>query len=743
MKSLTFSAILVWALIFVGTGNIATAQQPSGGQIRDLELGKPIERELAPADTHSYRITLKAGEFLRGVVDQRGIDVVVAVYSPIGEKILNIDSPNWRQGPEPFNLEAKTSGSYRIDVQSLEKDAPSGRYEVRVEEILSADQYAASLAKERSKLEAVKQWLASNAIPLRTVEAGNGFADMQPLKKLIGSAHLVSLGEATHGTREFFQLKHRMLEFLVSEMGFTIFAIEATMPESFDINEYILTGRGDPVKALAGIYVWPWDTKEVLEMIEWTRSYNADPRHARKVKFYGFDVQSAVRAAKVTLAYLRRVDPQQAKGMEKELSLLANPYTEPQFASLTKESKAAAAEAIRAVLASFDSNKKDYVKFGSADEWALARQHAQVLAQNIEMKCENLLSRVQESARDRSMADNIRWILDHEGPDVKAVIWAHNGHVAVQNQFGIDRMGMHLRRIFGSDMVVFGFAFNQGGFQAVENLFTSDRDLRTFNVDPAPVGSLDGMLASAGLRIAAIDMRTLPKDGEVAVWFSEPRLARSISANYSERYAAIGFSEDVAPKIYDALLFVEKTTAARSFDKTATSSPQQKLPAPSNTDFENGEAGKPPVNWQVPSKLRRYDFHITTSEERPYDGKRCVLINRSPGKHYGEVVGGVSQGLDATAYRGKKIRVRAAARAELSGTGNMSWFRLSVSRNALGPQAVIFDSLDKYPVTSAEWVIYEIIADVPQDADTINYGLFLVGDGSAWLDTVSVQIIEK
>ncbi|HTY89198.1 MAG TPA: hypothetical protein VMB80_17255 [Candidatus Acidoferrum sp.] len=85
--------------------------------------------------------------------------------------------------------------------------------------------------------EAARRWLSTNAIRLETVEAGHGFADLQPLKPVIGPARIVALGEATHGTREFFQLKHRMLEFLVTEMGFNIFAMEATLPESFDIND--------------------------------------------------------------------------------------------------------------------------------------------------------------------------------------------------------------------------------------------------------------------------------------------------------------------------------------------------------------------------------------------------------------------------------------------------------------------------------------------------------------------------
>jgi erythromycin esterase len=129
----------------------------------------------------------------------------------------------------------------------------------------------------------ITAWLKEHAIPLRTVEAGHGFADTQPLKQVIGDAQIVSLGEATHGTREFFQLKHRMFEFLVSQMGFTVFSIEANWPESLAVNDYVLNGKGDPAKALSGMYFWTWDTEEVLDMIRWMRQYNEDPTHVHKI----------------------------------------------------------------------------------------------------------------------------------------------------------------------------------------------------------------------------------------------------------------------------------------------------------------------------------------------------------------------------------------------------------------------------------------------------------------------------
>ena len=111
---------------------------------------------------------------------------------------------------------------------------------------------------------AVRAWIRDHATALTTVEAGNGFADLQPLRRIVGDARIVALGEATHGTREFFQLKHRILEFLVNEMDFNIFAIEAPLPEAQDVNRYVLSGEGDPARALAGMYLWTWDTEEIF-----------------------------------------------------------------------------------------------------------------------------------------------------------------------------------------------------------------------------------------------------------------------------------------------------------------------------------------------------------------------------------------------------------------------------------------------------------------------------------------------
>jgi erythromycin esterase-like protein len=150
-------------------------------------------------------------------------------------------------------------------------------------------------------------WIRAHAIPLQTVEAGHGFDDLQPLGKMVGDARIVALGEATHGTREFFQLKHRLLEFLASQKGFTIFSIEANMPEAYRLNDFVLNGNGDPKQLLKGMYFWTWDTEEVLAMILWMRDFNRSGKG--RIEFTGFDMQTPNVSMDIVRAFVKERDP--------------------------------------------------------------------------------------------------------------------------------------------------------------------------------------------------------------------------------------------------------------------------------------------------------------------------------------------------------------------------------------------------------------------------------------------------
>lgn len=154
-------------------------------------------------------------------------------------------------------------------------------------------------------------WLRQHALPFATTEAGNGFDDLEPLKAIIGDARIVALGEGTHGTREFFRMKHRLVEFLASELGFTIFSIEASTPEAYAIDEYVLGGSGDPKALIGGMYFWTWNTEEVLAMVEWMRAFNASKEGV--IHFTGFDMQTPDVAMEIVERFLDEVDPERAK----------------------------------------------------------------------------------------------------------------------------------------------------------------------------------------------------------------------------------------------------------------------------------------------------------------------------------------------------------------------------------------------------------------------------------------------
>lgn len=145
------------------------------------------------------------------------------------------------------------------------------------------------------------------------------------------------------------------------------------------------------------------------------------------------------------------------------------------------------------------------------------------------------------------------------------------------------------------------------------------------------------------------------------------------------------------------------------------------------------------------SKLRRFGFEVVTSDDRPYQGDRTAVVRRAPSQEVGEASGSLIQRIDAAPYRGKRIRLHAAARADLSASA-FAFLRLRIQEGEAGgvdaEQPPIFDSLDRHRVVSSDWRLYEITAEVPDDAEIISYGLFLVGAGNAWIDAISVEVEE-
>lgn len=174
-------------------------------------------------------------------------------------------------------------------------------------------------AQPQAATDAQLAWLAENAYPIATTDPAGPTADLQFLGDLLEGVSVVGLGEASHGTREHFQLKHRIFKHLVEHEGYRVFAIEASAPESFAVNDYIQRGEGTAAKAAQGMLFWTWSTEEVRDMIEWMRSWNvAHPDDM--VHFTGFDMQFIPSLAGPLGDMVERLDPPVAEELSTRLA---------------------------------------------------------------------------------------------------------------------------------------------------------------------------------------------------------------------------------------------------------------------------------------------------------------------------------------------------------------------------------------------------------------------------------------
>jgi erythromycin esterase len=559
-------------------------------------------------------------------------------------------------------------------------------------------------AEEKAELH---KWLRENAVHLNTIEAGSGFDDMQPLKTIVGDARIVALGESAHCNGSFSRAKHRMVEFLVTEMDFTVFAIEATFPGALELNDYILTGEGDPERALGALVYAAWNTEEILAMIKWMRQYNAT--HEKKVKFYGFDVRVAGGSAKAVYNYLRTTNG--TNDYDKLLSNMANPWTAGQFRQSPKEEKYSAKEQVESLI-TYLENKKPVLNQKTPSEreirehkqWSLVVQHARVLLQYIEFWC--LMSNRSKATdfRDTGMAENVRWLADYE-KGAKIILWAANAHIMATPRSGC--MGSYLRQSFGKDMVVFGLLCNRNS----EGLLPDDTD----QGPGAPKGSVEALLTEAGLDTAVVNLRSLPK-GSVSKYFNAPRKTGPIAY--------------LLPSAYDAILFIESTVTAVQAKGGSLRGYVERLPTPSNLDFEEIEDGSL-KDWQIQSGRSRVEYQTTGSHEQPYKGATCGMIKRIPGKAFGEAFGNIRQSLKADDFRRETIQFNAAVCA-VNGTAYL-WLSID-ARNApnIFRQEII---------TSDKWQKYSIQTEVPQDAFRVTYGLAYVGQGAAFIDDASISVV--
>ncbi|MEV0536086.1 erythromycin esterase family protein [Kitasatospora sp. NPDC050463] len=390
------------------------------------------------------------------------------------------------------------------------------------------------------------------AHPLRSTEPGGRTADLRALGAMIGDAEVVGLGEATHGSHEFFAMKERVFRYLVEEKGFTTFALEMSWTAGLRIDEFVQGGAGDARRIakeeLAGS---PWEREEFVSLIAWMRWYN-DRHPQRRVHFMGNDV-GAPRLGDAAFdrvtSHVRATRPQDLarleglysglRPMDDVFAYLGRPVAE------RRHNATVAQQALDLVVANKGAG-------GDAYEWA--EQHARNIAQTFAFASLDLSDPESVSAaehlRDRVMADNTTWW--HRRTGGRVLLSAHNGHVGYLSSDPVmypTTQGVYLRNALGRSYVAVGFTFDRGSFLTGTTL---GGDWNKVTVPAATREMQEYTLDRVRHRDYYLDLRTLPAAGRS--WLDTPRPVYEAGSSFRSDplpVLAVGRAHDILVHLHE------------------------------------------------------------------------------------------------------------------------------------------------------------------------------------------------
>ncbi|HLK10639.1 MAG TPA: protein-L-isoaspartate(D-aspartate) O-methyltransferase [Candidatus Binatia bacterium] len=419
-------------------------------------------------------------------------------------------------------------------------------------------------ARRTSPPPTVARLLRETAEPLTTLTPD---ADLGALIERIGDARLVLIGEATHGTSEFYALRAELTKALIRACGFTIVAAEADWPDAARIHRYV---RGMPAaevprwRAFARFPAWMWRNHEVLAFVEWLRAWNG--AHA-PVGFYGLDLYSMYRSLRLVLEYLDRVDPETARIARERYGRLTPWEGDPATygrAVLSGRYQGCEAEVV-AMLRDLLARELEYAA-RDGEHFLDAVGNARVVA-NAERYYRALYYGGVESwnQRDRHMFETLEALLRFHGPEAKAILWEHNSHLgdAAATEMGVRgeiNVGHLCRRAFGDRAYLVGFGTDHGTVGAAHDW---DGPMEVMTVRPAHPESYERLCHDTGLGAFFLHLRTPARDA-VRAELAPARLERAIGVVYRpDTELQSHYFHAALPYQFDEYVWFDATRAVR------------------------------------------------------------------------------------------------------------------------------------------------------------------------------------
>lgn len=306
--------------------------------------------------------------------------------------------------------------------------------------------------------------------------------DYDSILEVVKEARFCLLGEATHGTHEFYRERAEITKRLIREKGFTAVAVEADWPDAFRVNRYVrgLSDDRNANEALEGFKrfpTWMWRNTVVLDFVEWLRDYNSSlPTNAPRVGFYGLDLYSLYTSIAAVLDYLHKIDPDAAKRARYRYACFGHYAEDTQaygYAASFGISESCEREVIEQLI-ELRRRAADYASRDgrvAQDEFFFAEQNARLVL-NAERYYRTMFRGRVESwnLRDRHMAETLDALvthLDHQGQTAKVAVWEHNSHLGdaratYMADYGEVNVGQLVRERYGAESVLVGFTTCQG-----------------------------------------------------------------------------------------------------------------------------------------------------------------------------------------------------------------------------------------------------------------------------------------
>jgi len=429
------------------------------------------------------------------------------------------------------------------------------------------------MAWRRSRQGTAKQIDAPESIGVelaRLIRPLEGARDLDPLLDLVADARFVLLGEASHGTSEFYTWRTEISKRLIEERGFSFIAVEGDWPDCYRVNRYVrgMADSGDSAEEVLHAFerwpTWMWANREVIELVEWLRSHNRRRETERRVGFYGLDVYSLWDSMRGVTEYLQRVDPELAAAAKRAYRCF-EPYAEDvqEYARATALVPTSCEDEAVSVLRELRANAPQFTNDGR-DSYFNAEQNA-LVARNAELYYRTMVRGGPASwnVRDYHMVETLERLISHYGAGSKAIVWEHNTHIGDARftdmaRAGMVNVGQLVRQARGREGVVLvGFGTHRGTVIAADEW---GAPMQRLPVPPARSGSFESEMHAAAAGNALLIFEESNGDGVRVL--EEPLGHRAIGVVYDPDHERWGnYVPTIVPRRYDAFLYLDETRA--------------------------------------------------------------------------------------------------------------------------------------------------------------------------------------